>query len=136
MPGLIPRPGYIKDNNIVFYFTQAALIIDLKDISGNAVCGASLLSSNRLVTAAHCWFDGTNQAWRYTVVLGSVLLFTGGVRVETRDVVTHPEWNPSYIQNDVAVIKLTESVSFSGKEFCAINLLNRFYIYLFFAISK
>nr|QRN45234.1 collagenase 4-like [Tineola bisselliella] len=89
---------------------QAGLLIEMVGTSGVGVCGASLLSSNRLVTAAHCWHDGINQAWRFTVVLGSTLLFSGGMRIQTTDIVMHPQWTPSLIRNDVAMINLPAHV--------------------------
>ncbi|KAA2236542.1 trypsin-like serine protease, partial [Chitinophaga agrisoli] len=77
------------------------------------VCGASLVTTNRLLTAAHCWFDGTNQGTSVTVVLGSVTLFSGGTRVETSSIVMHPNWSPTTIRNDVAVIYLPSPVTLS-----------------------
>jgi secreted trypsin-like serine protease len=98
----------------IYYSFQAGLIIDLIGFNGNAVCGGSLISSNRAISAAHCWFDGINQAWRFTVILGSNLLFSGGTRLQTSVVVTHKKWTPSLIRNDIAVIYLPSEVSFSG----------------------
>lgn len=104
---------YIKQNcsNI----SQAGLIISLLNIAGNSVCGSSLLTSTRLVTAAHCWFDGNNQAWQFVVVLGSQFLFSGGTRVATTNVVTHPQWTPNTLANDVAMIILPTNVQFTRK---------------------
>ncbi|KAJ2944908.1 hypothetical protein O0L34_g1801 [Tuta absoluta] len=98
------------------YPWQAGLISDIIGITdGNGVCGASLVSNNRLITAAHCWFDGINQGWRLTVVLGSVFLFgVDGIRVQTSDVVTHPQWTPQLVRNDVAVIYLPFAVPISA----------------------
>nr|ANS56509.1 chymotrypsin-like serine protease 4 [Antheraea yamamai] len=90
------------------------LIISLLNIAGNSVCGSTLVSHNRLVTAAHCWFDGRNQAWQFTVVLGSSMLFSGGTRIATTNVVVHPQWLPSMLLNDVAVIYLPTNVFFSS----------------------
>lgn len=71
-----------------------------------SVCGASLLSNTRLVTAAHCWFDGTNSGRSLTVVLGTIRLFTDGVRIETRDVETHAGFNSNNLNNDIAMITI------------------------------
>ncbi|KAI8432347.1 hypothetical protein MSG28_004760 [Choristoneura fumiferana] len=92
----------------------AGLIISLLNIAGNSVCGSSLLSANRLVTAAHCWFDGRNQAWQFTVVFGSHWLFFGGTRISTTQVVLHPQWNAATLANDVAVIYLPSNVGFTA----------------------
>ncbi|OWR44234.1 chymotrypsin [Danaus plexippus plexippus] len=92
---------------------QAGLISDIVDINNKGICGGSLLTINRVLTAAHCWYDGENQAWRFTVVLGSQLLFFGGTRILTSDVTTHIYWFPSFNVNDIAIIRLPEPVILS-----------------------
>ncbi|CAG4951278.1 unnamed protein product [Colias eurytheme] len=71
-----------------------------------SVCGSSLISNSRLVTAAHCWTDGRNQASYFTVVLGSVRLFSGGLRINTNNVQTHASYNTQTLSNDVAVVAI------------------------------
>ncbi|GBP41789.1 Collagenase [Eumeta japonica] len=71
-----------------------------------SVCGASLLTNNRLSTAAHCWWDGRSQARQFVVVLGSTLLFSGGTRITTTSVTMHGSWNPNNLNNDVAIIAI------------------------------
>ncbi|CAH0755223.1 unnamed protein product [Diatraea saccharalis] len=89
---------------------QAGLLIRIIGFNGQGVCGASLVSGNRLITAAHCWFDGSHQAWMVTVVLGSNTLFTGGTRIDTSAVITHTNWTPLLVRNDIAMIYLPNNV--------------------------
>ncbi|XP_021201518.3 collagenase [Helicoverpa armigera] len=76
----------------------------------NSVCGSSLVSHNRLVTAAHCWFDGQRQAWQFLVVLGSNSLGFGGTRIPTSHVIMHPQYHVQSLENDVATIYLPYSI--------------------------
>lgn len=71
-----------------------------------SLCGSSLLSHTKLVTAAHCWDDGTIHATHLMVVLGSVRLFSGGTRILTDKVVTHEAYDASTVKNDIAIITI------------------------------
>ncbi|KAG6442443.1 hypothetical protein O3G_MSEX002350 [Manduca sexta] len=89
------------------------LIINLINIRSESVCGSSLISTNRLVTAAHCWFDGTHRAWQFVVVLGSQFLFLDGFRMPTSNVAMHPQYSPRTLFNDIAMIYLPNHVPLS-----------------------
>ncbi|XP_047992334.1 brachyurin-like [Leguminivora glycinivorella] len=80
------------------------LLITLTN-SQTSVCTSSLLSTTRAVTAAHCWSTLTHQASFFTLVLGSLLLFSGGNRIITSDVEQHRRWNGLLPVNDVAIIR-------------------------------
>ncbi|XP_050665651.1 collagenase-like [Leptidea sinapis] len=69
-----------------------------------SVCGASLLSQTRAVTAAHCWATRTSQASQLTTVWGSQTLFSGGVRIVTTNVRMHASYNMNNLNNDIAMI--------------------------------
>ncbi|KAL0878440.1 hypothetical protein ABMA27_003538 [Loxostege sticticalis] len=79
------------------------LIISLVD-GRSSICGSSMLSNTKAVTAAHCWWDGRTQARQFTVVYGSDRLFSGGTRVVTSNVELHEGFNPVTYSNDIAMI--------------------------------
>lgn len=79
-----------------------------------SVCGTSLLTNSRTVTAAHCWWDGRGQARQFQVVLGSTTLFSGGVRINTNNVQMHANWNVNNLNNDIAIV-IISSVGFNSK---------------------
>ncbi|KAL0828834.1 hypothetical protein ABMA28_003745 [Loxostege sticticalis] len=72
---------------------------------GTSMCGASLLTNTRSLTAAHCWYDGWLQVHYFTMVFGSRTLHTGGVRIDTTDVEMHPNWNLDNLNNDIAIVR-------------------------------
>ncbi|KAF9807793.1 hypothetical protein SFRURICE_000574 [Spodoptera frugiperda] len=80
----------------------------------DSFCGSSLLSSNRVVTAAHCYFDGVDRASKFEVVLGSNLLYQGGDRHVTRHIQVHPYYDPKFFTNDVAILYLPQNVRFTN----------------------
>ncbi|XP_041981630.1 collagenase-like [Aricia agestis] len=93
---------------------QAGLIASIMGTSDKSLCGGSLITADRILTAAHCWYDGMTQAWKFEVVLGSVRLFSGGTRVNTSAVSAHPDWDPSLVRNDIAVVYLPNQVTSPG----------------------
>ncbi|CAF4904937.1 unnamed protein product [Pieris macdunnoughi] len=73
---------------------------------GQSVCGSSLVTRNRAVTAAHCWRTSGHQGRQILVVLGSLQLFSGGNRISSSNVLMHENYNMQTLHNDVAVIVL------------------------------
>ncbi|XP_041983510.1 collagenase-like [Aricia agestis] len=71
-----------------------------------SMCGSSLLSNTKLVTAAHCWRTNSFQGRSVEVVLGSLNLFSGGTRVTTTNVELHASYNANNLNSDVAIITI------------------------------
>ncbi|XP_075977317.1 trypsin beta-like [Anticarsia gemmatalis] len=69
-----------------------------------SICGSSLLTNTRSVTAAHCWRSRDHQARQFVVVHGSNRLMSGGVRTTTTNVVMHGSYNINTLANDIAII--------------------------------
>ncbi|KAL0828776.1 hypothetical protein ABMA28_003690 [Loxostege sticticalis] len=80
------------------------LVITLTD-GRTSICGSSLISNTRSVTAAHCWRSPGIAARQFTIVWASNRLMSGGTRQTTTNVVMHPQYNQNTLQNDVAVIR-------------------------------
>ncbi|XP_050669941.1 brachyurin-like [Leptidea sinapis] len=94
------------------YPYQAGIVATLTS-KQQSICGGALISNTRVLTAAHCWWDGENQASSFEVVLGSLTIFTGGTRITSKDVVVHSAWNVQDLTNDIAIVKIT-TVTFNS----------------------
>ncbi|KAH9638176.1 hypothetical protein HF086_008780 [Spodoptera exigua] len=79
---------------------------------GNSIASAVLISSRRVLTAAHNINDAVVSVTRINVVLGSITIFSGGTRLVSTSFVLHDNWTPP-VRNDIAIINLPWAVSSS-----------------------
>lgn len=80
---------------------------------GEHICGGSLYKDNIVVTAAHC-LQGKIKTKDLTVRVGSTKHNKGGKIIGIRAYKNHPDYNPYFSNNDIAIMKLKEKVSLSS----------------------
>ncbi|XP_053661120.1 trypsin beta-like [Anopheles marshallii] len=88
--------------------------------NGNHICGASVISGNWALSAAHCTFP-MPSANSITFRGGSASRTAGGVIFQAAQIINHPQYNSNNLNNDVCVIRIT--TSFVGANIATIRLV-------------
>ncbi|KXJ79753.1 hypothetical protein RP20_CCG028104 [Aedes albopictus] len=88
--------------------------------NGNHICGASVISSNWALSAAHCTVSPVT-AGSATLRGGSANRLSGGIIFAVAQIVNHPQYNANTINNDVSVLRTT--TSFTGANIASITIV-------------
>ncbi|XP_018104413.1 transmembrane protease serine 2 [Xenopus laevis] len=78
------------------------------------VCGGSIITSNYILTAAHCVEGAYSSPYAWTVYVGSISRSTAGIRYYVKSVIGHQKYDTKTKNNDVALMRLKISILFSS----------------------
>ncbi|KAJ9585058.1 hypothetical protein L9F63_020592, partial [Diploptera punctata] len=100
--GIISRRSIQIKDKIKFYSNLVAI-----HNMDNTYCTGYLLSENDIITAAHCLQGSLSIHGVYVRSLGST-----GIDLSAYQIYIHPEYNPDGRINDIAIIKISQSLKY------------------------
>merc|ERR1712226_1041307 len=81
------------------------------------LCGGTIVNKKFVITAAHCW---DSRMTNLRVIVGEHNVFCDGVNeggkvINVKKATMHPDYNKKTMDNDIAVLELSEELTFTDK---------------------
>ena len=79
-------------------------------------CGGTIIDAKTILTAAHCYHGKNLAATDYFITAGVVHVQDGaGQSAFVEKITLHESYNPSTVDNDIAILKLKTPLTFNDK---------------------
>jgi len=95
------------------YPWMTALVVNNTSPISGQFCGGSLIHREWVLTAAHCVTSGTQVDSPGSIDIVVNLhrrSDNNGIRRDLQAIVVHPQWNPSYFDYDIALLRLAQPI--------------------------
>ncbi|MFH1052055.1 MAG: trypsin-like serine protease [bacterium] len=115
---------YGDNADIKDYPWQVALFtVDTSNNIEYQICGGSIIDTYWILTAAHCVVGETYRTRKIAVEITSLSDAQLGQILDISDIIIHPDYNDSTLQNDIALLRLSYPVDTSKLGASVIRIL-------------